>query len=67
MSDYCRAALLGAKLRGRVDSTAAYQLQRIGNNLNQLAYHANATGRLGLEAEHRALLEEVRAAIRELL
>ena len=63
---YCRQALLGVRLSSRVNKTALRQLSRIGNNLNQLAYHANATGRLGEWHDLRSVLDEIRAKTREL-
>ena len=63
---YCRAALVGTKLRGRGDRAAAYQLQRIGTNLNQLTRLAHRDYRLALEADLRATAKAVRAAIEDL-
>jgi hypothetical protein len=42
-------------------------LGRIGNNLNQLAHHANETGRLGDAALLAQVMEELKAALRRIL
>ena len=58
MSTFVREVALGSVPRarpGRLDEKAIYHLGRIGNNLNQLAYVANATGRL----DDTRLLHEV--------
>ena len=65
MSDYCRAAATGTTLPTRFNRRGLHQLARIGNNLNQLAYHANATGRLGEWHELRSVLAEIIGFIRE--
>ena len=48
MSDFARAALLGYELRVRdpLHEPAVRELMAIGNNLNQLARHANTTGQV---------------------
>ncbi len=57
MSDYARAALLGYELRGRdpLHETAVRALFAIGNNLNQLAKHANTTGHIDPQELSEAL------------
>jgi hypothetical protein len=42
-------------------------LGRIGNNINQLAHHANETGRLGEAALLAQVIEELKAALRRIL
>lgn len=42
-------------------------LGRIGNNINQLAYHANETRRLGDAALLAQVMEELKAALRRIL
>ncbi len=64
MSDYCRAAATGVPLPTRFNRRALHALARIGNNLNQLARHANTTGRLEAEAELRRVLSELLDFIR---
>ena len=62
----CRHAVLGTRIRTLVDMEVLRALARIGNNLNQLAHHANASGRLQeLRALH-AVLAELRAKVRAL-
>lgn len=64
---YARAAMLGdagprAQRKLPVDAAqlriVLAQLGRYGNNLNQLAYQFNATGKAGLESEYRTALKE---------
>jgi len=50
----------------RRSRAAAYQLQRIGTNLNQLTRLAHRDYRLALEADLRATAKAVRAAIEDL-
>ena len=63
---YCRRVVQGVPLRRKVDRAARLELNRIGVNLNQLAYHANATGRLQELQELRSVLEAVRTKVAEL-
>ena len=63
---YCRQAVMGMRLRSQVDRAARLELNRIGVNLNQLAHHANATGRLGQLRELRSVLAAVRSKVAEL-
>ena len=63
---YCRQALLGVRLSSRVNQTARRELRRIGNNLNQLAYRANATGRLGEWHALKSVLDAIRVKLEEL-
>ena len=63
---YCRKVVMGLRIRSQVDRAARLELNRIGVNLNQLAYHANATGRLGQLQELRSVLEAVRSKVAEL-
>ena len=63
---YCRRVVLGVPLRRKVDRAARLDLNRIGVNLNQLAYHANATGRLQELQELRSVLEAIRSKVAEL-
>ena len=67
MSEYGRAALLGKTVRGQVNRSAAYELRRIGNNLNQMAHIANATYRLASEAEIRRRLDSLDRVLEVLL
>lgn len=57
LSDYARAALLGYRVhvRNQVTERALSELWAIGNNLNQIAKHANTTGELATGAVTRAL------------
>jgi hypothetical protein len=50
----------------RVEEKAIYHLGRIGNNLNQLAFVANATGRLGDTRHLHEVLNQILRAIRHL-
>jgi hypothetical protein len=67
LSDYVRASLLAQRpsavtppwLPGEVGRLIAVELVRVGNNLNQLAKHANATG----DMPARDVLAETVAAI----
>ena len=67
---YVRECALGAAPRPATAAAAAdaltYQLGRIGNNLNQLAYWANITEELPAEEELRALLDELNQIIKTL-
>ena len=63
---YCRKAAMGARLPSRVNRTAHRELSRIGNNLNQLAYHANATGRVAEWHELKSVLDAIRVKAKEL-
>ena len=63
---YCRQAVMGVRIRSQVDRSARRELRRIGNNLNQLAHHANATGQLQELLQLRAALAELRVKVREL-
>lgn len=70
VSSFLRDVGLGAVPRARpqrLEKEAVYQLGRIGNNLNQLAYVANATKRLDTERHLREVTHELLAAIRRLL
>ena len=57
MSDYVRAAVLGYRVhvKNPVTERALSELWAIGNNLNQLAKHANTTGELATGALTKAL------------
>jgi hypothetical protein len=67
LSDFMRLVLLsdkpGAmptpKLSGEVGRQIAVELARVGNNLNQLAHHANATGSMPDRVALDAVLEEI--------
>lgn len=65
-SRFLRDAALGVALRARphvLERDAIHQLARIGNNLNQLARHANATQRVELSRRLAEVLDEVKQAI----
>ena len=69
-STYMRETALGSKPRARprrLEQKAVYHLGRIGNNLNQLAYLANATGRLGDSRRLHEVLEELLTTMRRLV
>ncbi len=63
---YCRQVLVGARIRSQVDQAARRELNSIGVNLNQLAYHANATGRLQQLRELRSVLAAILSNVDEL-
>ena len=65
-SVYLREAGLGARLSRKVNDAAYHAFSRIGNNVNQLAHIANATGELPDEVRLRAVLAEV-LSLRSLL
>ena len=68
-STYLRRVGLGAvptPKQSRVERDAIYHLAKIGANLNQLAHHANATGKLTRGAELTAALAELRSLIDDL-
>jgi hypothetical protein len=48
-----------AKLPPEIGRLLAYELARIGTNLNQLSYHANATGAMPDRVALDATLEEI--------
>ena len=60
---FCRRVLVGVRIRSQVDQETRRELNRIGVNLNQLAYHANATGRLQQLGELRSVLAAVRSKV----
>ncbi len=69
ISTFIREVSLGSvpKARpGHLERKAIYHLSRIGNNLNQLARTANATGQLEDARRIEAALEEVTRAIERL-
>ncbi len=69
LSAYVRDTALGKTLRQRphrVERQAIYHLGRIGNNLNQLARHANAARRVELSRRLDEVLAELLTAIRRL-
>ena len=67
LSDFLRLAALSdefpeavqAKLPPEVGRMIAFELARIGGNLNQLSYHANATGSMPDRVALDATLEEI--------
>ncbi len=65
-SVYLREARLGARLSRKVNDAAYHAFSRIGNNVNQLAHIANATGELPEEVRLRGVLAEV-LSLRSLL
>jgi hypothetical protein len=68
-STYMRETALGSIPRARprrLEQKAVYHLGRIGNNLNQLAHIANATGRLDSSRRLDEVLTQLLAAIRRL-
>ncbi len=68
-STYLRDLALGHEPkvpRGRIEQKAVYHLARIGNNLNQLARHANASRRVELSRRLDEVLAELLDAIRRL-
>ena len=69
LSTYVREVALGAVPRARprrLEQETVYQLGRIGNNLNQIAYVANATGRLATERRLHEVLDELLDAVRRI-
>ena len=69
ISTYMREVALGSVPRARprrVEQQAIHQLARIGNNLNQLAYVANATGRLDDTRRLHEVLDNLLETIRHL-
>ena len=63
---YLRKAALQHPLRSRLEQKAIYHLGRIGNNLNQLARAANATGRLAEARRLEGAMDELLAALRRI-
>ena len=66
-STYVREVALGSVPRarpGRLEEKAIYHLGRIGNNLNQLAYVANATGRIDDTRRLHEVLDRLLQTIR---
>ena len=69
VSTFVREVALGSVPRarpGRLEEKAIYHLGRIGNNLNQLAYVANATGRLDDTRRLHEVLDNLLQTIRHL-
>ncbi len=70
VSTFVRKVAMGSIPRARprrLEKKAVYHLGRIGNNLNQLARVANASGQVSEERHLRVITEELLAAIRRLL
>jgi len=65
-SVYVRRTTLGYRLSGRIRGRVVYSLCRIGNNLNQLARVANATGQIRQVRRLEEVLEEILDVVREL-
>lgn len=63
---FSNEVLVGARIRSQVDQAARRELNSIGVNLNQLAYHANATGRLQQLRELRSVLAAILSNVDEL-
>jgi len=55
-SEYCRSAILGTPLKSRFDILMISQIQKIGNNLNQIAKNLNGGGKVD-ELVLRKLIE----------
>ena len=69
-STYMREVALGSVPRARprrIEQQAIHQLARIGNNLNQLARVANATGRIELSRRLEKVLNELIETMRNLV
>ena len=70
-SQLLRRAVLGLEIRTpshhQLRRELIAQLSRIGNNLNQLARHANTTGELTMQADLAEVLEQIRSAIEDLV
>lgn len=45
-SDYCRSAILEKPLKSRFDISMILEVQKIGNNLNQIAKKLNGGGKM---------------------
>ena len=70
VSTFVREVALGSVPRARprrLEEKAVYHLGRIGNNLNQIARTANATGRLDEARQLDEALAELLDAIRRLI
>lgn len=76
LSDYVRERLfrrggqqaVAAGVRRNPEAKALLdELRRIGNNLNQLAHHANAVGMLREERELRGNITQLKAAMERIL
>ena len=70
LSAFVRQSSLGSVPRERLrvnERDALHQLARVGNNLNQLARHANATRRVELSRRLAEVLAEVVRTIRRLV
>ena len=65
-SVYVRQTALGYRLSQRINSKAIAQLCRVGNNLNQLARVANATGRVNTSRRLKEVLKKIITAIERL-
>ncbi len=69
LSTYMRIVALGSIPRARprrIEEKAVYQLGKIGNNLNQLAKVANATGRIDTTSQLNLTLARLLDAVRKL-
>ena len=66
---YVREVSLGViprARRNRIEDAIIHQLGRIGNNLNQLARLAHATGHLDTAGQVESTLEEILALVRRI-
>jgi len=45
-SQYCRSAILGKPIKSRFDISMISQVQKVGNNLNQIAKKLNGGGKI---------------------
>jgi len=65
-SEFIRRRVFGKPISTEVEKETTRELNRIGVNLNQLAYRANKGEMPDVAAEAKAAIEEVRALIGEI-
>lgn len=48
-AEFARCAILQKKIKSKVDLSLVYEINKIGNNLNQIAHYANSNKVIDME------------------